>query len=278
MYKIILALLLGAMLSAEMINGVSVVVKGEAITIRDVKDEMHLSKVNATMATDILIRKKLEAAEIQERKITVTSSEIYDDIKKVAAANNLSIDAFYDAVRESNGLTSEEFKEKTREKLLSQKLYSAIAYSSMSMPDEEEMKEYYELHKDEFSRPKSFKVIIYSSPNEEALRKKITTPMFISEEVKVEERELPYDKISPELAKLLEKTEDKNFTPVVMDQQGGHVSFYLQEAKKSHIGSYEDVKNQLSNTLMGQKREQVLSDYFARLRGNADIQIVREVK
>ncbi|MDD3475280.1 MAG: peptidylprolyl isomerase [Sulfurimonas sp.] len=278
MYKIILALLLGAMLSAEMINGVSVVVKGEAITIRDVKDEMHLSKVNATMATDILIRKKLEAAEIQERKITVTSSEIYDDIKKVAAANNLSIDAFYDAVRESNGLTSEEFKEKTREKLLSQKLYSAIAYSSMSMPDEEEMKEYYELHKDEFSRPKSFKVIIYSSPNEEALRKKITTPMFISDEVKVEERELPYDKISPELAKLLEKTEDKNFTPVVMDQQGGHVSFYLQEAKKSHIGSYEDVKNQLSNTLMGQKREQVLSDYFARLRGNADIQIVREVK
>ncbi|MFA5461339.1 MAG: peptidylprolyl isomerase [Sulfurimonas sp.] len=278
MYKIILALLLGAMLSAEMINGVSVVVKGEAITIRDVKDEMHLSKVNATMATDILIRKKLEAAEIQERKITVTSSEIYDDIKKVAAANNLSIDAFYDVVRESNGLTSEEFKEKTREKLLSQKLYSAIAYSSMSMPDEEEMKEYYELHKDEFSRPKSFKVIIYSSPNEEALRKKITTPMFISDEVKVEERELPYDKISPELAKLLEKTEDKNFTPVVMDQQGGHVSFYLQEAKKSHIGSYEDVKNQLSNTLMGQKREQVLSDYFARLRGNADIQIVREVK
>ncbi len=278
MYKIILVLLMGTLLSAEMINGVSVVVKGEAITIRDVKDEMQLSKVNATNATDILIRKKLEAAEIQERKITVDVSEVYDDIKKVSALNKMSVDEFYDAVRESNGISSAEFKEKTREKLLSQKLYSAIAYSSMSMPDEDELKEYYELHKGDFSRPKAFSVIIYSSANEEALRKKIITPMFISDEVKVEEREIPYDTISPELAKLLEKTEDKSFTPVIMDQKGSHMSFYMVEAKKPQASSYEDVKNQISNAVMGQKREQVLSDYFARLRGNADIQIIREVK
>lgn len=278
MYKIILVLLMGTLLSAEMINGVSVVVKGEAITIRDVKDEMQLSKVNATNATDILIRKKLEAAEIQERKITVDVSEVYDDIKKVSALNKMSVDEFYDAVRESNGISSAEFKEKTREKLLSQKLYSAIAYSSMSMPDEDELKEYYQLHKGDFSRPKAFSVIIYSSANEDALRKKITTPMFISDEVKVEEREIPYDTISPELAKLLEKTEDKSFTPVIMDQKGSHMSFYMVEAKKPQASSYEDVKNQISNAVMGQKREQVLSEYFARLRGNADIQIVREVK
>jgi len=278
MYKIILVLLLSTLLSAEMINGVSVVVKGEAITIRDVKDEMRLSKVNATTATDILIRKKLEAAEIQERKITVDSSEVYDDIKKIAASNKMSIDEFYDAIRDSSGLTSAEFKEKTREKILSQKLYAAIAYSSISMPDEDEMREYYELHKGEFSRPKAFEVIIYSSQNEEALRKKITTPMFISDEVKVEERVLPYDKISPELAKMLEETEDKSFTPVIMDQKGAHMSFYLVESKMPQSATYEDVKNQISNAVMGQKREQVLSDYFARLRGNADIQIVREVK
>ncbi len=278
MYKIILVLLMGTLLSAEMINGVSVVVKGEAITIRDVKDEMQLSKVNATNATDILIRKKLEAAEIQERKITVDVSEVYDDIKKVSALNKMSVDEFYDAVRESNGISSAEFKEKTREKLLSQKLYSAIAYSSMSMPDEDELKEYYQLHKGDFSRPKAFSVIIYSSANEDALRKKITTPMFISDEVKVEEREIPYDTISPELAKLLEKTEDKSFTPVIMDQKGSHMSFYMVEAKKPQASSYEDVKNQISNAVMGQKREQALSEYFARLRGNADIQIVREVK
>lgn len=278
MYKIILVLFLGTLLSAEMINGISVVVKGEAITIRDVKEEMRSANIDATTATDVLIRKKLEDAEIKERKITVSSSDVFDDIKKIAAGNNMSIDKFYDAVRESSGLSSAEFKEKTKEKLLSQKLYSAIAYSSMSMPDEEEMREYYELHKGEFLKPKAFEVIVYSSQNEDALKKKITTPMFISDEVKVEERVLPFDTISPELAKLLERTEDRTFTPIIIDQSGTHLSFYLKETKTPQESSYEDMKNELSNTLMGQKREQALSEYFARLRGNADIQIVREVK
>ena len=279
MYKIILLpFVFVAMLGAELVNGVSAVVKGEAITLHDVKEEMRLSNTSATDARDILIRKKLEAAEIVERKISVNSTEVYEDIKKMAASNKMSIDQLYDKVRESNGLSSAEFKEKIKEKLLSQKLYSAIAYASMEAPDEDAMKEYYELHKEEFSRPKAFVVTLYSSPNEEALRKKMSTPVFSSSEVKVEERTLPYDTISPELAQLLEKTEPKSFTPIIMDQKGAYMSFYLKEMQKPSTNSYEEMKNQLSNLVMGEKREQVLSDYFARLRGNADIVMVREAK
>lgn len=279
MYKItLLSFLFATLLSAELVNGVSAVVKGEAITLHDVKEEMRLSNTSATDARDILIRKKLEAAEIVERKISVNSTEVYEDIKKMAASNKMSIDQLYDKVRESNGLSSAEFKEKIKEKLLSQKLYSAIAYASMEAPDEDAMKEYYELHKEEFSRPKAFVVTLYSSSNEEALRKKMSTPVFSSSEVKVEERTLPYDTISPELAQLLEKTEPKSFTPIIMDQKGAYMSFYLKETQKPSTNSYEEIKNQLSNLVMGEKREQVLSDYFARLRGNADIVMVREAK
>ncbi len=279
MYKItLLSFLFATLLSAELVNGVSAVVKGEAITLHDVKEEMRLSNTSATDARDILIRKKLEAAEIVERKISVNSTEVYEDIKKMAASNKISIDQLYDKVRESNGLSSAEFKEKIKEKLLSQKLYSAIAYASMEAPDEDAMKEYYELHKEEFSRPKAFVVTLYSSSNEEALRKKMSTPVFSSSEVKVEERTLPYDTISPELAQLLEKTEPKSFTPIIMDQKGAYMSFYLKEMQKPSTNSYEEMKNQLSNLVMGEKREQVLSDYFARLRGNADIVMVREAK
>ena len=279
MYKItLLSFLFATLLSAELVNGVSAVVKGEAITLHDVKEEMRLSNTSATDARDILIRKKLEAAEIVERKISVNSTEVYEDIKKMAASNKMSIDQLYDKVRESNGLSSAEFKEKIKEKLLSQKLYSAIAYASMEAPDEDAMKEYYELHKEEFSRPKAFVVTLYSSSNEEALRKKMSTPVFSSSEVKVEERTLPYDTISPELAQLLEKTEPKSFTPIIMDQKGAYMSFYLKEMQKPSTNSYEEMKNQLSNLVMGEKREQVLSDYFARLRGNADIVMIREAK
>ncbi len=278
MYKIFLSIFFGAVLSAELINGVSAVVKGEAITIRDVKEEMRISNVDATTARDALIRKKLEEVEINERKISVTSSEVYDDIKKVAATNKMSIDEFYEAVRNSSGLSSAEFKEKTKEKLLSQKLYSAIAYTSVEAPSEEKIKEYYELHKDEFSRPSAFITTTYSSKDRELLQKKISTPIFHSNDIKIEEQTLPYDRISPELAQLLEKAEPKSFTPIIMDNKGSFVAFYIKEIQKPSATAYEDVKNQITNLIMGQKREQVLSDYFARLRGNADIQIIREVE
>ena len=208
MYKILLPLIFSTFLYAEPLNGVSVMVKGDIITLYDVKEEMRLSGVNSAVATDNLIRKKLEAAEIQERKITVSSSEVYEDIKKVASANKMSVEDLYETARNSGGLSSTEFKEKTKEKLVSQKLYLAIAYSSVDMPKEDEIKEYYELYKEDFSRPSAFSVTIYGSQNRSSLEKKITTPMYNSNEVKITDQTLPYDKISPELAKILQNTKN----------------------------------------------------------------------
>ncbi len=276
MYKILLSLFIGAMLNAELINGVSVVVKGDVITLFDIKEEMRVSRVDAQSATDNLIRKKLEAAEIAQRNISVTSSEVYDDIKKTAMTNKMSIDELYEAVRNSNGLTSAEFKERTKEKLLSQKLYSAIAYSSIDTPSEDELKEYYELHKDDFLRPSAFDVTIYSSKNRNDLEKKTTIPMFHSDEIKVDEQILEYGRISPELSRLLENTKINSFTPVVSEPNGLFVSFFLKEIKAPSSVEYESVKNQITNLIMSEKREQVLSDYFARLRNGTDIKIIRE--
>jgi len=276
MYKIFLSLFIGAVLNAELINGVSVLVKGDVITLFDVKEEMKISRVDANTATDNLIRKKLEEAEIAQRKISVTSSEVYDDIKKTAMTNKMSIDELYAAVRNSNGLTSAEFKERTEQKLLSQKLYSAIAYSSIDTPGEDELKEYYELHKDDFLRPSAFDVTIYSSKNRNALEKKTTIPMFHSDEISINEQVLEYARISPELSRLLENTQPNSFTPVVSEPNGSFVSFYLKEIKMPSSVDYESVKNQIANLVMSDKREQVLSDYFARLRNSTDIKIIRE--
>lgn len=110
----------------------------------------------------------------------------------------------------------------------------------------------------------------------EILQKKISTPVFHSNEIKIEEQIFPYDRISPELAQLLEKTEVNSFTPIILDNKGSFVSFYLKEIQKPSKSGYNEVKEQIANLIMGQKREQVLSDYFARLKGNADIQIIRK--
>jgi len=278
MYKLLFSIFFVASLNAQLIDGVSIVVKDKAITLYEIKKEMQLSKVDEKKASDILIRKKLEEIETDERKISVSSSEVYDDIKKTAARNNLSISEFYEAVRNSSGISSSDLKIKIKEKLLSQKLYSAIAYSSVTEPSEDEIKEYYELHKEKFSHPKAFSVVIYNSQNQARLQEKISNPMFYAPDIQTNEQTLPYDRISPELSSLLMKTAKNSFTPIVPDGQGKYMSFYLKEIHEIQNNSINDVKEQIINTIMGDTREQVLSNYFLRLRDNTEINFIRTVE
>ncbi|MDD5157804.1 peptidylprolyl isomerase [Sulfurimonas sp.] len=278
MYKIFLALILTTLLSAEMIDGIAVIVKGSIITLSDLEKEMTTSDLSAKGATDNLIRKKLEELETQERKISVTSTEVYDDIKNMATKNNMSVDEFYEAVRGSNGLNSTEFKQKIKEKLLSQKLYSSIAYTSVPQPSEQEAKEYFTLHKEEFSHPSFFDVIIYNSKDREILEKKMANPMFLSKSLLETKELLDAKKISPELVRFLSKAQVKSYTQIVPDGKDGFMLFFIKDIKTINEDNFEGVKNQVINLIMEDKREQVLSDYFARLRGNADIKIIRESK
>ena len=278
MYKIFLTIMFVSTLSAEIVDGVAVVVKGSPITLYDIKKEMQTTNIDAKRATDNLIRKTLESLEVKERRISVTSGEVYDDIKKAAAGNNLSVSEFYEVIRNSNGLSSAELKEKIKEKLLSQKLYSAIAYSGISKPSEDEIKAYFESHKDSFLHPSEFKVDVYQSNNMQRLQEKINNPMLYAPDILTDEQTLPYSKISPELASLLEKTPPNSFTAAVQDGKGGYMSFYVKEIKSAKDVTLESVKNQIINMMIGEQREQVLGDYFARLRHNADIKMIRTLK
>ena len=275
MKKILLVLLFAGFLEAKVYDGVAIVVKNEAITLEDIKQEMETSHIDVKKATDVLIRQKLEAAEIQDRGITVSSSEVYDDIKDVASRNNMSISDFYDAVREANGLSSTQLKEKIKQKLLSQKLYGAIAYSSMDEPSDTEIEEYFKLHQDDYKHPASFTVVIYDAKNKELLQEKVDNPMFYSPEIATNEQELPYDRISPELANLLAKTKLHDFTPVIPNGKGGFMSIYVKSIKSAKEGGVASVRNQIVNAIMAEKREVVLNDYFARLRDNAEINVIR---
>ncbi len=275
MHKIFLSLFITFTLNAQIVDGVAAVVKDFAITLYDVKKEMQLSKLTATQALDVLIRKKLEEIECQERKITVSSSEVYDDIKKTAEANNMTVSQFYDAVRESNGLTSSQLKEKMKEKLMSQKLYGAVAYTHMSEPSASEIEEYYTLHKDAFMHPTSFNITIYIAQNEAKLQEKIDNPMFYSPEIQVKDEVLQYERISPELASLLEKTPINSFSQIVPNGKNGYMSFYIKSVKLAEEDGTKGIENKISNLIMATKREQVLGDYFERLRNTADIKTLR---
>ena len=278
MYKYLITLVSGVALSANMLAGVAIVVKDEAITLHDIKKEMEVSNVSKEMAINTLVRQKLEESEIKTRKISVSNTEVYDDIKQTAQRNNMSVGQLYEAALNANGISSNELKIKVKQKLLAQKLYNSIAYSQASRPTENELKEYYDLHKESFSHPSSFTAVIYQTTDQYALTKKIENPMFYAPQIQTQEQELQYDRISPELASLLQKTAVNTFTPIVPDANGGYMSFYVKAIKGVQDLGFEKMRGQIENEILSKKREQVLGDYFARLKENAEINILRSVE
>lgn len=275
MFKLLFITLFAFVLHAELINGVAILVKDQPITLYEVRQAMKTSQRNLDKTVDELIRKKLEEVEAEERDITVHDSEVFAEIEKMAEQNNMSIMQLYDAMQEVRKLSESEFKAKLKEKKLKDKLYNAIAYEHMQPPSPSEEEEYYQLHIDQFTRPESFKVLVYQSKSKELLQEKVNNPMYYSPQVTHTEETLPYDKINPRLAELLNKTPLNSFTPVVPGQGGGHMSFFVQEKINVTKQNLDSVRNQISNAIMGEKRNQVLNDYFARARINADIHILR---
>ena len=278
MHKILLAFLFSSLLNAAVYDGIAIVVKDRAITLLDIKNKMQETHSSAKVASNLLIREKLEDIERKKRKITVTNSEVFDDIQKTAQRNNLNISEFYEAVRNANGLSSTELKEKIRQKLLTQKLYMAIAYGAADEPSDKDIKEYYNLHKDDFDHPSEFSVIIYQAKDKSRLEEKVSNPMFYSPDIAQREQVLPYAKISPELAKLLTKTGLNHFSPIVPDGKGRYMTFYIKSLKSIKDSKLDDVKEQIKNAIMSKQREEVLSNYFARLRQNTDIKTLRMPK
>jgi parvulin-like peptidyl-prolyl isomerase len=276
MYKIFLSLLLSITVYAQLVDGVAIIVKGEAITLYEINKKINTLKINANTASNILIREKLEELEIKERKISVSSSEIYDNIKLLATRNNMSVSQFYKTAVRTQGMNSTQIKKRMKEKLLTKKLYSAVAYTQMKRPSEEDVKEYFKLHIGYFSHPSGFNVVIYQSKSLNLLQQKIDNPMLYSPDVVSSAKKLIYSEISPELANLLTKTQVGTFTTIIPDGKGSHMSFYIKEVLSTRKVTLKESRNLVRTMIMSEKREQVLSEYFARLRTNADIKYLRK--
>ncbi len=276
MKTLFLSLFIGSTLFAEIISGIAVTIDDEPITLYEIKQEQELTQQSVKVTVDTLIRTKLEQIEAKKRGIKVSKQEVLDDLKKMAEQNNMTLTQLYEAMSSVRHLSESQTKAKTKEKLLKQKLFNAVAISKMEEPTEDEVLEYYELHLSEYQAPKTIDTILYKSADQNALQQKLSSPMMSIPSVTTENITLEVAQINPRLAELLIKTENGNFTPILPQMGGsGHMSFYVMQKNEINTPPLELIRTQVENKLMEDKREQILNEHFQRMRVKADIKVLR---
>jgi len=263
-------------LNAGIINGVSVTVNNTPITLYEIQELSTQKGIPQNDAMNLLVRKKLEEYEAEQRKIKISDTELQDEISTLARRNRMSVMEFKDAIRTSRGISSEQLKKQLNRQLLQKKLYSSITYSKMKMPDENEISDYYRINKDEFSVASSYDVVQYKANNPKILQSVASNPLMNLQGVSRQNMTLNTQRLSPDFVKLLHNTKEQTFSSIVPDKDAGYALYYVQAKNNLQLAPIEKVRNSIINSIMEEKRERTLKNYFQKLRVTADIKIIRE--
>ena len=260
-------------LKAGLINGVGVIVNDEPITLYQIDNAMQKYKVPRSKAIEILINEKIKEKVIDDFGITIADYEIEDRIKAIAKMNNLSLSQFQDILK-SRFISLKEYRQNVKKQILQEKLARRILRDEMILVDDEDVKLYYQNHKQEFNTPVRIKVIKYASQNKDALNQFLKNPMLNIKEVISEEEDIDIQSLSPSLKTLVLQTDVGSFTPIL--PVGNlyvciYIKEYLQTKQKSLAEVFEDIKQKL----LRKNESKAIEQYFQKQRLKASVVFVR---
>ena len=269
--KKILIFLLFFFLHAKIVDEIVAVVGNSPITSYDVETLSKNLNIPKNKALNILIDKKIIENEIKKRGISVEDYEIEEAMENIAKRNNLTLFEFKNILAQRGEL--ELFRKKLKENLLKQKLFNEIVNSKLKISPQE-VKNYYETHKDEFSVFKTIQVTKYEANNPEILKRLFSNPYYDNPQIKVKTEVFSSKDLSLDKLFLFKNTKEGQFTPIVNDGLN-YVTYYVSNKSGKIYLPFERVRSMILNKLMQQKRNEILKDYFDKIKNSLDIKIYK---
>ena len=267
------ATLLFSPANAGTIDGVSLIINKEPITLFDVFKYSQRFNISKKEALDILVRQKLEESEIKKQNISVDNFEIDQYIENLAISNNMSQYDFLNMIRSKN-IDISEYKEDLKKKLQRDKLYKKIVSTKMQQMGDGELQAYYNENLNEFSQAAAFDVTIYTSANQQSLTAIQNNPMSAASDVQLQEGKIEAGKTDPKLLALLNKTPKGKFS-AINKTDSNYVMFFVKEKHNAQSVSFADAKNYIYSKLAEGKEQKAIEEYFEKLKSSANIKVVR---
>ncbi len=258
---------------AAMIDGVSLLINKEPITLYDIHKYATRFNLSKKEALDILVRQKLEESEIKKLGISIDNFEVDQYIENLAISNNMNQYDFLEMIRSKN-IDVAEYKDDLKSKLKRDKLYKKIVSTKMQQLNDNELRTYYSENQGEFSQASAFDVTIYTSADQESLQMLAKNPMSAASGVELKEATFEAGKIDPKLALLLNKASQGSFTSIVKSEQN-FVMFFVKTKHNVQSISFENAKNYIYGKLAEGKEQKAIEEYFEKLKSSANIQVIR---
>ncbi len=255
---------------AQMVDGIAMIVNGEAVTTSEIKAVQRQMGVSKKQAVDLLVQDRLQKSAM--KKIRIPESDIDLKIAQIAAQNNLTVPKMQKVLKQQ-GTSWSKYRKSIKESLKKQKFYREKVASTVAKPSEDELRIFYENHKKEFIIPTSISMIEYSASTEEALKKFLTTKKK-GRGVKSRSVKKSTSNLNSSLLGTLLQTQDGSFTRP-FNAGDRFITYKVLSKNGQRAMSFEDAKGAVAGRWRQEQQGKALKDYFEKMKTNADIRVIR---
>lgn len=260
--------------NARYVGGLVATVDNEPITTYELNSVMAKTNLDKNEALNLLIRDKIELAQIKRLNISVSEFEIEQKIAQLAAANNMSVEGFKSVVK-SRGTSDEQLREDMAISIKKERLYAGILNTPTQNITPQNARRFYENNAGAFLQFGSISLIRYISNDANALNRQAKNYKADIKGVEKEYLTLKSANIAPRLAYTLNTTKNGEFTPI-LESPSGLERFYIVSKSGSVLPPFEAVEEAVVAKMIEQEREIAMMDYFNKLKAKANIKYIQK--
>ena len=234
---------------------------------------------------DQLIERKMLLQEARRLKIELTEREVQQKFEEIRDGREEA--AFLEFLAERK-LTKEVWEKATRENLLIERLLNQLAGDQISI-SEEEMRQYYERHHEEWREDEQIKlrqIVVKTESEAEALRQTLSEGADFAQTARLHSQfpqlgdggDLGYltrSEIPVEFDPLFQ-AEIESVSPVIQTPFGFHL-VKIEDRLPARILPFEEVREKIHQTLLEEKREVLFTQWIEKVRRTTEIKINEEL-
>jgi parvulin-like peptidyl-prolyl isomerase len=275
--KKLLPLLLFTLISsqAQIIDAIAIDVDGEPITTLEIQAVQEKLKMSKKAAIEALIKDRLEKSAIKKAHIEIPPEAVDAKIEQIANSRGLNKSQIQEMLGKK-GLTWESYREQLSIEMKKEQFFKRHIASNISQPSDDELKVYYETHKDKFSSAavSQMSLIVYGSNSSKKLQEVMKNPMKKIEGVQQKNILASSNEMDPKLFSLIQNTPEGSFTQPINTGRG-FIAYYIKSKSSQAGGNFLAVKNAVAMQWLQEERVKAGQNFFNKLKTNANIRIIR---
>lgn len=296
-----LFLLLPALCNSEIVDRIVAIVNEEIITLGDVEEFVEVEKAEKIKSIrdyflglklreklELLIEDRLIRQEAKRMGIEVGEGEIDQVVEGIKRKNLISDDELKENLKREN-ISYESFRQGIRDAIIRERVISRMVTPELNL-DDRKLREYYDLHKDEFKEEEvRLRQVFISGVREDSReRAKNALSLIIKgvpfEEVAKEYSDEPSGKyggdigfvkkndLIPELRDALKGKAKGEITDIIRSPYGYHI-LRLEEIKGGDPPPFDEVKEEIKRRLILEESQKRYREFVKKLKRKSYIEI-----